>query len=130
MISLRARIKTLQTMAQAVFNALVIAGFKMQIIVICLTAPVTSVQCVATLEEQRARHVSSVLFCHDQKQVVSHTGANTCEELTVQISLLAPHVIGILIEAKEDIPVAVADHRPFQTHETEATAPHLLSLAA
>ena len=67
-LTLGSGIKDLQGIFNAVVNALVIAGFEMQIHVVCIAAPVSTIEGIFPGEENSSSNTLAIEFCEDKKK--------------------------------------------------------------
>ncbi|MCW0424999.1 hypothetical protein NB713_002942 [Xanthomonas sacchari] len=128
-LALRARLEAGQALAQAVLDALVVAGLEVQAGQ-GLAAPVPAVQGVAAAQAERTGHRRAVMHGQEDQQVARHRARKMREEVQGQRRRIAVVVEGAQIEAVHRLQVGGAGLVAVQHAEADAGALHLGPLLA
>ncbi len=97
-LALRAGLEACESVLDAVFDALVVAGLEMQAVVVAAGAPVAAVQRILAHEEDRERDRRPALAGDLQHHSLRHPLAHHLEELQIEVGLVAVPIEGIGIE--------------------------------
>ncbi len=106
-LALRAGFEHPQALAQAVFDALVVAGLEMQARQVLAAAPVAPVQGVAAAQAQRTGDGFAVAFGQEQHQLAWQGPGQMVEELAGQRGRIAVVVEGLQVEAEHGVQLGV-----------------------
>ena len=122
---LRACIERLQAQFDGQFNALVVTGFKMQVVVLLKAAPVTAVESVSPTQKKSPRNHLPIFCRHDHMQVLGHVFPHLFKELLSQIRPLPAFQVSGLIEHVESGKNVVGDIPAMKPGEGNILLGHL-----
>src|SRR5690625_1234093 len=105
-----AAIEAAQALLYGVVNALVIAGFEMQVVKLFQTAPVASVKTRLVIQKQRACNGFSVATGTHQQAVFRKGASQLVEKPPFQITTVATALeVGELVELVKPVPIRRGD---------------------
>src|SRR5262245_44344232 len=129
-LALRAAFEHLQAVRDRVFDRLVVAAFEMQQRHVLERAPVTSVEPVFVLDEERACDRPARALGDHQREVLRQRGADAQEEIQAEIGARAVLGVGAAVAAVEELPVPALDRLPLEPRKRNPRLAHPPALLA
>src|SRR5262245_38214798 len=104
-LALRSRLEPSEPLANAVVDALVVAGLEVETMEVGAAAPVAAVERRAAAEADRHGDRHAVVSCQHDEQVLRHRRRDRSKELAVQVRLAAAAPKRARVELEDCVPV-------------------------